>query len=91
MNHSNVIVIISTIMLAVIFLVAVFFNLEIKKSKDELDELKEELVELQIEIKRKEIEIATLTSPKNVLDYIEKNNLKPVLLKNIDMILLKND
>jgi|GEM_PF-1213927 len=91
MNHSNIIVIISTLMLAIIFLVAVFFNLEIKESKKELNLLQNDIEEIRMEIKRKEIEITTLISPLNIVEYIEKNKLKPIPIKNIEVLLLKKD
>ena len=63
MNYSNVIIIFSTILLAVIFLGSVFINLEIKNTREELYGIQEKIRDLELEIKRQKIEITTLTNP----------------------------
>ena len=82
MNYSNVIIIISTILLAVIFLGSVFVNLEIKNSREELYGIQKKIRDLELEIKR---------HPYFIYDYINKNNLKPILLSNIETIYIKKD
>ncbi len=91
MNYSNVIIIISTILLAAIFLGSVFVNLGIKSSREELYGIQENIKDLEMEIERQKIEITTLTNPYYVYDYINKNNLNPVPLNNIETIYIKKD
>lgn len=91
MNYSNVVIIISTILLAVIFLGSVFLNLEIKNSREELIGLQDKIKDLELEIERQKIEITTLTNPYFVIRYIDKNNLKPIPLRNIETIYIKKD
>ena len=86
MNYSNVIMIVSTVLLALVFFGAVFINVNIKNSKIELDDLYMERDELEQEIKRYNIEIAALTRPENIIKFIEKNNYKPVPLKDIEIL-----
>ena len=89
MNYSNIITIIASIVIAAIFLGGVFLNLDIKKSRDELDSLKKEIIELKIELKQQYIEISSLTSPVKIIDYIEKNNLKVVPVNKFKTIYIK--
>jgi hypothetical protein len=91
MNYSNVIIIISAILLAVIFLGSVFVNLEIKNSREELYGIHEKIKDLELEIVRQKIEITTLTNPYYVYEYISKNKLKPIPLSNIETIYIKKD
>ncbi len=91
MNYSNVVIIISTILLAIIFLGSVFLNLEIKNSREELFSLQEKIKDLELEIERQKIEITTLTNPYFVIQYIDKNKLKPIPLRNIETIYIKKD
>ncbi len=91
MNYSNIVTVISTILIALIFLGGVFINLDIKTSKEELGELYQTIDRLKLEIKRQKIEMATLTSPVNIVRYIEKYDLKPVKLRNIENIYIKKD
>lgn len=91
MNYSNAIIIISAILLAVIFLGSVFVNLEIKNSREELYGIQEKIKNLELEIKRQKIEITTLTNPYYVYEYIDRKNLKPVPLSNIETIYIKRD
>ena len=91
MNYSNVIIIISTILLAVIFLGSVFVNLEVKNSREELYGIQEKIKELELEIKRQKIEITALTNPYFVFDYINRKSLKPIPLSNIETIYIKKD
>ena len=91
MNYSNVIIIISTILLAAIFLGSVFVNLGIKSSREELYSIQEKIRDLELEIERQKTEITTLTNPYYVLDYINKKNLKPVALSNIETIYINKD
>jgi hypothetical protein len=86
MNHSNSMIIISTFMLAVVFFGAVFININIKNSKNDLDKLYEEINQLDIELKRQDLEIAFLTSPGKVLDFIEEHGYKSVPLKDIEIL-----
>ena len=66
-------------------------NLDIKDKKIEIDKLNESIKTLDLKIKRQKIEITTLTNPKFVIDYIERYNLKPVSLKNVNTVVIKND
>jgi hypothetical protein len=91
MNFSNVIIIISTFLLVCLFIGTVFINLDIKDKKTEIDKLNDSIKILDLKIKRQKIEITTLTNPKFVIDYIERNNLKPVSLKNIETVVIKNN
>lgn len=91
MNYSNVIIIISAILLAVIFLGSVFVNLEIKNSREELYGIQEKIKDLELEIVRQKIEITTLTNPYYVYEYINKNQLKSIPLSNIETIYIKKD
>jgi hypothetical protein len=86
MNYSNLILIISTFMLAVIFFGAVFININIKNSKEELGKMQDEIKILDLQIKRDKIMIASLTRPDNILDFIERNSYKPVPIKNIEIL-----
>jgi hypothetical protein len=90
MNYSNLILILSTFMLAIIFLGAVFININIKNSKENLIKLQDEIEQLDLEIKRYRIEIAGLISPDNVLDFIELNNYQPVPLKDIEVLKIED-
>jgi cell division protein FtsL len=91
MNHSNIILTVASFIIAAIFFSGVFLNLEIKKSRNEIVKITKEIEDLRLDIERKQIEIATLTSPLNVIKYIEKNDLKPVKLKNIEKVIIKKD
>lgn len=91
MNYSNVVIIISTILLAIIFLGSVFLNLEIKNSREELFSIQEKIKDLELEIERQQIEITTLTNPYFVIQFIDKNKLKPIPLRNIETIYIKKD
>lgn len=89
MNHSNIIIIISTALIATIFLGSVFLNLNIKNSKEEIKTIKKEISVIKKDLKRQQIEITVLTNPHNILDFIKKNDYKPVPRENIDVIYLK--
>lgn len=90
MNTSNVMLLISSLFISLIFFMAVVVNLEVKREKEELNLIKKEIQTIRLEIKRAKIEIATLTSPYEIISYIENNNLKPVSSKNIKIIHIKN-
>jgi len=91
MNYTNFSVIISTFILAVLFFACVFININIREEKRDLDKMKDKISSLELKIKRQKIEITTLTNPKYIINYIDKYNLKPVGLKSIDTIVIKND
>ncbi len=89
MNHTNIIIILSSVFLIALFLTSVFVNLEVKNAHEELDRINKEINSFLLEIERKEIEIAALTSPANVFEYIEKKKLKPVSINNIERLIIK--
>lgn len=91
MNYSNIVTVVASILIALIFLGGVFINLDIKTSKGELEDLYQTIDRLRLEIKRQKIEIATLTSPVLVLEYIEKNDLNSVKLGNIENVHIKKE
>jgi cell division protein FtsL len=86
MNRSNLFLVIAALTLATFFLGSVFLNLHIKERKHELQEIKTSIKEIKIAIKRQKIEVTALTSPTVVLEYIEKNDMKPVTLENVTVI-----
>ena len=88
MNNSNIVTIIATFLIAVIFFGSVFVNLDIRKSKEDITRLEDEIDKIKIDIMRQKIEITSLTNPVLVINYIEKNGLKPVPLKNVEIIKL---
>jgi cell division protein FtsL len=89
--NSNIYILIASVILASIFLGGVFLNLGIKNSKEEVVKLESDIKDIKLDIKRKKIEITTLINPHNVFDYIDKKGLKPVPLRNVDVVVLKND
>lgn len=91
MNSTNLIIVISTLIISLIFFGGVFINLDVKRSKDELEILKNDIEKIKIEVKRQRIEIAVLSNPYFVIDYIEKNNLKPVDVDNISILTIRNE
>ena len=91
MRNSNLSVVVSTFILGILFLASVFININIKEEKKELEKMKKKISSLELRIKRQKIEITTLTNPKFVINYIGRYNLKPVGLKDIDTIVIKNN
>ena len=86
MNKFNFFVIFASFVIVILFGSAVFINLNIKNSKTEVERLNDEINDIKQEIKRQKIEISSLVSPVLVIDYIKKNDLKAVKLKNVTYI-----
>jgi len=91
MNIPNIVTVISTLIISLIFFSGVFINMDVKKSKEELELIMEDIDKIKLEIKRQKIEIATLTSPHLVLDYIKENNLTTISNDNTEVIYIEND
>ena len=91
MNYPNMVTIFSTLIIAFVFFCGVFINLDVKRSKEELTQIEDDIEKLKLDIKREKIEIAELLNPHKVLDYIEKNDYKPVSLNNIKVIYLQKE
>jgi len=91
MNVPNLVTIISTLIISFVFFSGVFINMDVKKSKEELELIMEDIDKIKLEIKRQKIEITMLTSPHLVLDYIKKNNLTPISKNNIEVIYMENE
>lgn len=88
MNYSNIVILVSTLIIAMIFFGSVLLNLHIKSSKEELYKIQQEIDQLKLDIKRQKIEITTLTNPLRVYEYIEKKGYKAISIKNMEFIYL---
>ncbi|MBN2547015.1 MAG: hypothetical protein JXB50_14535 [Spirochaetes bacterium] len=91
MNMPNMVTLISTLIISLIFFSGVFINMDVKRSKEELELIMGDIDKIKLEIKRQKIEIATLTSPHLVLEFIKRNNLTCVSKDNIEVIYIEND
>ncbi|HNZ28055.1 MAG TPA: hypothetical protein PK385_11725 [Spirochaetota bacterium] len=89
MNYTNIIIIVSALTISIMFFGGVFMNLGIKSSREELIAAQREIKELKDDIKRYEIEIASLSSPVNIINFINTNNLKTIPIKRIKVIRIK--
>ena len=86
--NSNLLVFVLSIVLVLIFSLALFTNMSVKSSKNEIVKIEKEIDNLKIVIKRQRIEISSLTNPQLILEYI-KNDLKSFRLRNILTIYLE--
>lgn len=86
MMNNNLLIIVLSISMAFVFCFAIFTNLNVKNSKTEVSRIEQEIDDLKTAIKRQKIEVASLTNPQIVLEYIKRNDLEPVKLKNITTI-----
>lgn len=75
--------------MVVIFFFAVSANMKVKNEKKDIVKIEKEIRDLKTNIKRRKIEIASLTNPVLILDYIKKNDLKVLKLKNITTIYIE--
>jgi|WetSurMetagenome_2_1015567.scaffolds.fasta_scaffold298455_2 hypothetical protein len=73
-------IVLSSMIIAGLFIGSVVINLNVKNSRQELNSMLEEAGKIKQDIKRQQIEISALTNPYNVIDYIEKHDLKSVSL-----------
>jgi hypothetical protein len=89
LNNFSIIIIISSITIAGLFLGTVMVNIGVKNSKIELEKKNEDIVNLKQNIKRQKIEITALTNPYLVMDYIDKKGLRPVSLKKKTIIYIE--
>ncbi len=89
MNYTNIIIIVSALTISIMFFGGVFMNLGITSSREELIAAQREIKELKDDIKRYEIEIASLSSPVNIINFINTNNLKTIPIKRIKVIRIK--
>ena len=88
--NSNLLVFFLSIGMVFIFCFAVFTNMEVKNNKNEILKIEKDIADLKVAIKRQKIEIASLTNPQSVLDYIKRNDLKALKLKNITTIYVED-
>lgn len=91
MNRPNIMIIVSSMVISLVFFWAVMVNLDVRRSKEELEVIKQQIEDVKLEIRRANIEIASLTSPEDILSYIEKRGLKPVERENIEFIYIKKE
>lgn len=87
--NSNLLVFVLSIVLVLIFSLALFTNMSVKSSKNEILKIEKEIDNLKIVIKRQRIEISSLSNPQLILEYIKKNDLKSFRLRNILTIYLE--
>jgi cell division protein FtsL len=80
MNNFYLSIILSSLIVAGLFIGSVMINLNVKSSKQELKVMLVETEKLKRDIKRQQIEISALTNPYYVMDYINKHDLKSVTL-----------
>lgn len=88
---SGTTIFIAAFTISVIFLGSVFVNLNIKKQKNELEQIYKEIELIKKDIKRQKIEITTLTNPDYILDYAEKKGYSSVPVKDIIQIDIKEE
>lgn len=87
--NGNLLIFFLSVGMVVIFFFAVSANMKVKNEKKDIVKIEKEIRDLKTNIKRRKIEIASLTNPVLILDYIKKNDLKVLKLKNITTIYIE--
>ena len=80
MNNIYFSIVLSSLIIAGLFIGSVMINLNVKSSKQELTVMMQETENIKRDLKRQQIEISALTNPYYVIDYINKHDLKSVTL-----------
>lgn len=86
--RSGFFVFVASFTITLLFIAGVFVNMSIKESKNELEDINEQIVSVQNDLKGLKIEVTSLTNPKKVLEYVEKNEYKTVSVLDIDYLKL---
>ena len=88
---NGLLVVIGSILMVIIFLITVFVNTSVREERIIINNLEKEITTKKNNILFQEIEIAALTNPKFVYNYILENNYKPIKIKDITSIYIKDD
>jgi len=88
---NSFLVVIGSIFMVIIFLSTVFINTSVREERILIDNLEKDINNLKNDILFQEIEITALTNPKFVYNYILGNNYKPIKIKDITSLYIKDN
>ena len=85
-----VLIIVGAFFIVALFMSTVVINTSVREERIAIDRLEEEIKDIKNTMLFQEIEITALTNPKFVYEYIQKNNYKPIKIKNITTLYINN-
>ena len=88
---NGLLVIICSIFMVIVFLVTVFVNISVREDRIAIDNLEKDIMAKKNDILFQEIEITALTNPKFVYNYILEHNYKPIKIKDITTLYIKDN